>query len=83
MQDFPGQLFGALSTRAERKPAFAALAQVLASPFGAPSPVTLRLRRHGRSVVASGTAPVGDYMELEAFKGERAAIPRPVHTRPL
>ena len=69
LQDSPGQLFGALSTRAKRKPAFAALAQVLASPFGAPSPVTLRLRRHGRSVVASGSAPVGDYMQLEAFQG--------------
>jgi len=43
--------------------------QHLASPFGAPSPVTLNLRRRGSHVVASGSGPVGDYMQLEAFQG--------------
>jgi hypothetical protein len=61
--------FGVLSESGSRKPAFAALAGVLANPFGSPSPVTLRLgRRHG-AVLASGSGPVGDYMELEAFQG--------------
>jgi hypothetical protein len=30
--------------------------------------VTLRLARHRGHVVASGSGPVGDFMELEAFK---------------
>ena len=61
--------FGVLSASGARKPAFAALSKVLASPFGPVSPVTLSLRRHGSRVVASGSGPVGDYMELEAFQG--------------
>lgn len=61
--------FGVLNGRGKRKPAFATLAHVLASPFGAVSRVKLRLRRHGDHVVASGSAPVGDYMRLEAFEG--------------
>jgi hypothetical protein len=61
--------FGVLSTSGTHKPAFSALASVLASPFGSVSPVTLRLHtRHGR-VLAAGTAPVGDFMQLEAFQG--------------
>ncbi|HEY3960407.1 MAG TPA: glycosyl hydrolase [Solirubrobacteraceae bacterium] len=61
--------FGVLSESGARKPAFTALSRVLASPFGPISRVTLGLRRrHGR-VVASGSGPVGDFMELEAFQG--------------
>jgi Cellulase (glycosyl hydrolase family 5) len=69
LQDEGGDQFGVLSVRGKRKPAFAALAQVLASPSGEPRPVTLSLRRRGGVVVASGSGPVGDYMELEAFRG--------------
>jgi hypothetical protein len=50
------------------KPAFRALAGVLASPFAPASPVTLRLRRRAGHTVASGSGPVGDYLQLEAFK---------------
>jgi polysaccharide biosynthesis protein PslG len=69
LRDTPEEQFGVLTYGNKRKPAFGALASVLASPFGAPSPVTLSLRRQGASVLASGSAPVGDYMQLEAFKG--------------
>jgi hypothetical protein len=69
LQDTREEQFGVLTFAGKRKPAFGALASVLASPFAAPSPVTLTLRRQGRSVIASGSAPVGDYMQLEAFKG--------------
>jgi polysaccharide biosynthesis protein PslG len=63
--------FGVLNERGARKPSYAALARVLASPFGSPSPVTLTLRRQGEHVIASGSGPVGDYMHLEAFiRGE-------------
>ncbi len=61
--------FGALAPNGARKPAFAALSRVLSSPFGRLSPVTLNLvRRHG-GVLASGSGPVGDYMQLEALQG--------------
>jgi hypothetical protein len=62
--------FGALSTTGARKPAFAALSKVLSSPFGSVSPVRLNLRRAGASLIASGSGPVGDFMQLEAFQGQ-------------
>ncbi len=58
-----------LSVAGKPKPAFTALASVLSSPLGNPSPVTLSLRRHGSSVLASGSGPVGDYMQMEVFQG--------------
>jgi hypothetical protein len=69
LQDSPVEEFGALTTRGTRKPAFSALSKVFASPFGSVSPVTLSLRKRGGRVIASGSGPVGDYMELEAFRG--------------
>jgi hypothetical protein len=42
---------------------------VFASPFGAVSPVTLKLRRQGKRVLAGGSGPPGDYLQLEAFRG--------------
>jgi hypothetical protein len=62
--------FGLLAENGARKPAFAALSSVFVSPFGKPRAVTLALKRHGSHVVASGSGPVGDYMELEAFQGK-------------
>jgi hypothetical protein len=70
LQDSTNETFGVLTAGGARKPAFAALAQVLASPFGAPSPVTLNLRRSHGLVVASGSGPVGDYMQLEVSQGD-------------
>ncbi|HTU78146.1 MAG TPA: glycosyl hydrolase [Solirubrobacteraceae bacterium] len=68
LRDAANEEFGVLSSGSQRKPAFAALAQVLASPRGSVSPTTLRLRRSRGRVLASGSAAVGDYMQLEAFK---------------
>jgi Cellulase (glycosyl hydrolase family 5) len=61
--------FGALNANGTHKPAFGALSSAFTSPFGRVSPVTLSLRRRGNRVLASGSGPVGDYMELEAFQG--------------
>lgn len=61
--------FGALTARAAHKPSFTALKRVLISPFASPSRVALSLRRRGSRVLASGSGPVGDFMELEAFQG--------------
>ncbi len=70
LQDSTRENFGVLNTRGARKPAFAALARVLANPFANPSGVTLSLSRHHGGVLAKGEGPVGDYMQLEAFQGK-------------
>jgi hypothetical protein len=64
--------FGVLTETGAQKPSFEALHNVLVSPFGQPSPVTVRLRRQGARIVTSGSGPVGDYMQLEVFKARRA-----------
>jgi Cellulase (glycosyl hydrolase family 5) len=69
LQDSSSESFGVLTDTGVRKPAFKALAGVLASPSGAPSPVTLTLRASRGRIVASGSGPVGDAMQLEAFQG--------------
>jgi hypothetical protein len=68
LRDSRGEEFGVLAANGARKPSFAALAGVLASPGGSVSRATLALRRRGRQVLASGSGPVGDFMELEAFR---------------
>ncbi len=67
LQDSPGETFGALTAQGARKPAFKALNEAFRQPLGAFSRVTLSLRRSGSHLVASGTGPVGDFLELEAF----------------
>jgi polysaccharide biosynthesis protein PslG len=69
LQDSPGEAFGVLTASGARKPSFAALSRVLASPFGRVHPVTVHLRRNGGRVIASGSGPVGDYMQLDAYEG--------------
>jgi hypothetical protein len=58
--------FGVLSETGARKSSFAALRSVLISPFGAPSPVTIRLNLRSGRVIATGSGPVGDYLQIEA-----------------
>jgi hypothetical protein len=67
LRDSGQENFGLVSAKGALKPSFGALARVLTSPFGRVSPVSLSLRRRGSRIVASGSAPVGDFMELEAF----------------
>jgi hypothetical protein len=69
LQDSPGENFGALTVAGAHKPSFRALARALASPRGNPHPVTLRLRRAAGHILASGSGPVGDFVQLEAFRG--------------
>jgi hypothetical protein len=64
--------FGVVSATGAQKPAFGALRSVLISPFGKPTPVTVRLKRSGGRVLASGSGPVGDYLQLEVTRGKRA-----------
>jgi hypothetical protein len=71
LQDSSAEDFGLLSASGAHKPAFGAFVSALASPFGGISPITLRLRTQGANVIASGSAPVGDYLRLEAFSGGR------------
>jgi hypothetical protein len=69
LRNSDGEDFGVLADWRRPKPAFSLLSRTLASPFGKVSPVTLSLRRRGGQVVASGSGPVGDFMQLEAFQG--------------
>jgi polysaccharide biosynthesis protein PslG len=69
LQDSASENFGVLSTTGVPKPAFGALSSALAAPFGKAGRVTLRLSRRGGQIMANGSASVGDYMELEAFRG--------------
>ncbi len=71
LQDSSAEDFGLISASGAHKPSFTAFLSALQSPFGSISPVTLRLRTKGSSVIASGSAPVGDYLRLEAFSGGR------------
>ncbi len=68
LHDSSDEEFGVLTNGGQRKQSFSALAGVFASPFGTPAPVTLKLRRTHGKVIASGSAPVGDFMEVEVFK---------------
>jgi hypothetical protein len=61
--------FGLMSALGRRKPAFTALARVLAAPVRAVARATLTLSRRSGRIVASGSGPVGDFMFLEAFQG--------------
>jgi len=69
LQNSGTEEFGVLTARGAHKPSFSALSRVLASPFASASPVTVGLRRRGTRVLVSGSAPVGDYMQLEASVG--------------
>jgi hypothetical protein len=73
LRDSPGEEFGVLRANGARKQSFTALSQVLGAGGGDPGRVTLSLSRQGNHVLASGAAPVGDYMLLEAFQG---SVPR-------
>lgn len=70
LQDSPREDFGVISSTRARKPSFAAFASAVTSPFGSISPVTLKLRRRGNHVLATGSGPVGDFMRLEVFRGK-------------
>jgi hypothetical protein len=72
LQGSRGEDFGVLTQSGAHKPSFGALRSVFLSPLGKPSPVSVRLSRHGGRIVASGSGPVGDYLQLEAFSGRRA-----------
>jgi polysaccharide biosynthesis protein PslG len=69
LHDSRDDQFGVLSANGSLKPSYTALSRVLASPVGNPSRVTLRVRRAAGRILASGSGPVGDFMELDAFRG--------------
>jgi hypothetical protein len=68
LQNAPHENFGVMTANGARKPAFSALSRAFSRAVS-PQPVTLALRTRGAHVLASGSGPVGDYMQLEAFLG--------------
>jgi hypothetical protein len=69
LQGVASEDFGVLSPTGARKSSFAALTGAFADPLGPVSKTTVRLQRQGSRTVASGSAPPGEYVELEAFRG--------------
>jgi hypothetical protein len=69
LQDTSQEQFGVLTPSGAHKPSFAALAEAFAAPLGRVQPVSVDLRSGRHGVDASGSGPVGDFMELEAFQG--------------
>ena len=61
--------FGLLSASGGHKPAFAAMRSAMLSPLGPTGRISLALRRAHGEVLASGTAPAGDFMRLEVLIG--------------
>jgi polysaccharide biosynthesis protein PslG len=68
LQDSGGENFGVLTARGARKPSWNTLSHVFISPLGSPSRVTLKLVVRGGQIVASGSGPVGDVMQLEVLE---------------
>ncbi|MCW3032743.1 MAG: glycoside hydrolase family 5 protein [Solirubrobacterales bacterium] len=68
LQDSRAESFGALNGSGRHKRSFNALSEAFDNPLGPFSAVTLRLRRRGSQIIASGSGPVGDFMQLEAFQ---------------
>ncbi len=71
MADFTQYDFGLIDVHGNRKPAFAALQRVFMGHGPPVRSVKLRLRRSGGRLVASGSGPAGDDLELDAFRGGR------------
>jgi hypothetical protein len=67
LEDSAGQDFGLIAPSGIRKAAFGALAKAFLAPSQRADGVKVALIRRGRRLVASGSGPVGDYMQLEAF----------------
>lgn len=70
LSDSTSEDFGLTNASGAHEASFTALASAFASPFAKISPIVVNLRRSGRHVIASGSAPVGDFMGLEAFEGK-------------
>jgi hypothetical protein len=69
LEDSRGEQFGVLTSGGARKPAFAAFSGALAAPLANVSPISVSLRARRGAAIASGSGPVGDVMQLEAFQG--------------
>jgi hypothetical protein len=68
LRNSPQEEFGVVTMAGGLKTSFGPLSRAFVSPLGNPSPVVLNLRRHAGRVIASGSAPVGDFLELEVLK---------------
>ncbi len=68
LRDTATEDFGVLTEHGTHKSSFGALEKAFSSPLGTERRVTLGLHAASGHIVASGSAPVGDYMALEAFK---------------
>jgi hypothetical protein len=68
LRDSSDENFGVMDARGANKRSFGTVSRLFVSPFGRPSPVTLKLVSRRGQVIASGSGPVGDYMQLEVLQ---------------
>ncbi|HEX4564744.1 MAG TPA: hypothetical protein VH115_09835 [Solirubrobacteraceae bacterium] len=66
LRDSANEQFGVISERGRHKRAFGAISSAFSAPFGAVSRVRLNLHLHSGAIIATGSGPAGDVMELEA-----------------
>jgi len=69
-RDTPEYRFGLLAQDGKRKPSFASV-RAAYTRKGSPARVKLRLRRSGRRVIATGSGPAADALELDVFRNRR------------
>jgi polysaccharide biosynthesis protein PslG len=69
LRDNPQYDFGVLDAGGARKPLFAAVRDAFRGKLGKARTVKVRLRRAGGRIVAAGSAPAGDVLELDAYQG--------------
>jgi hypothetical protein len=66
LSDSTHEQFGVISQSGHDKPAFRAISSAFASPFGPVARTRVALGVRAGAIVATGSGPVGDLMELEA-----------------
>jgi hypothetical protein len=75
LEDENPEHFGLLDDSRDAKPAFSTVRAMMAGQ-AVPTPVSLRLRRRGAAVRASGSGPAGDDLELDVYRGRRLRLRR-------
>jgi hypothetical protein len=66
LRDSANEQFGVFAQTGVHKRAFAALSSAFVAPFGPISKTKLKLHLRSGAIIATGSGPAGDLMELEA-----------------
>lgn len=69
LYDYSAYNFGLLTANSARKPAFSVVARIFEGGHARLEPVRLHLRRARGRLVAYGSAPAGDSLEIDVYSG--------------